>query len=75
MSEEISDNVVTCGFKFRAMNDRLTRLIFFLSVLACAQSAALLFHIMRGVKSNYYITTTQGVVRPVKPTSVTDTKS
>mgnify|MGYP001241047860 CR=1 FL=1 len=75
MSEEVKDNIVTCGFKFRAMNDRLTRLIFFLSVLACAQAAALFFHIFHGVKSNYYVTTTQGVVKPIRPTSVVDTKT
>ena len=68
---EVKDNVATCGFKYRALNERVTKIIFILAVLACVQSALLFFHILKGVKSNYYVTTTQGVVLPIKPTKNT----
>ncbi len=75
MTEEINDNIINCGFKYRKMNDRLTRLVFFLSVLACTQAFFLYSRILLGVKSNYYVTTTQGLVRPIQPTKVADSKT
>ena len=74
MSSKSKDNEVNCGFKYRKMNDRLTRLIFVFAVLACVQSAFLVYRVIVGQKPDYYVTTTQGSVLPIKPTKVEEGK-
>jgi hypothetical protein len=71
MNDVNEDNQITCGFDYRNLNDRVTRLIFFLSFLGILQVVYLLFLFMAPRKPHFYTTTRMGVVRPIQPASQT----